>query len=196
AMIERCGGEPLRLGVARDDAELLRRKLGEARSADLIVTTGGVSVGDYDLVKHVLRREGRIALWQVRIKPGKPLAFGWIGDRPLLGLPGNPVAAAVAFEQFARPAIGKMLGRHTLTPTTIAARLDGRIENRGGRRHYARVQVSWTDAGYVATPAGRQGAGVLSTLARADGLMVVPEDLPVAEPGVVLPVQMLDWDMA
>ncbi len=195
-LVRRCGGEPRVLGVARDDADHLREKLREALAADLIVTTGGVSVGDYDLVKRVLRQEGRIELWQVRIKLGKPLAFGWIGETPLLGLPGNPVAAAVAFEQFARPAIGRMLGRRDLSLPSVPARLVGRIENRGGRRHFARVRVEWAGNGYVATPAGAQGAGILSTLARANALLVVPEEMREAVDGDVLVAQMLDWDVA
>ena len=182
--------------MARDDADHLRARLAAARGADLIVTTGGVSVGDYDLVKQVLRQEGRIDLWQVRIKPGKPFAFGWLGEPPLLGLPGNPVAAAVAFEQFARPAIGRMLGRRDLAIPTVPARLRGRIENRGRRRHFARVHVGWEGDGYAATPAGAQGAGILSTLARANALLVIPEAVSVADEGSVLPAQMLDWDLA
>ena len=113
----------------------------------------------------------------------------------MLGLPGNPVAAAVAFEQFARPAIRKMLGDRALEIPTVMARLAGRIENRGGRRHYVRVAVEMTPQGYVACVAGGQGSGVLSTLAKANGLLVIPEDLPVAEDGAMLPAQMLDWDL-
>lgn len=195
AMVRRCGGEVVSLGVARDSEADLRAKLHRAAGADLLITAGGVSVGDYDLVKQVLRREGRIDLWQVRIKPGKPLAFGRIGDTPLLGLPGNPVAAAVAFEQFARPALAKMVGRRDVGIPTVPARLTDRVENRGGRRHYARVRVVLGADGYVARLAGPQGAGILSALAGANGLMVIPEEVAVAEPGASFPVQMLDWEI-
>ncbi len=195
AMVCRHGGEPILLGVARDTPAALRTKLAKARDADLLITTGGVSVGDYDCVKDVLCREGAIELWQVRIKPGKPLAFGWVGGVPVLGLPGNPVAAAVAFEQFGRPAIRKMLGQRDLAIPTICARLLDRVENRGGRRHFVRVHVETTAAGYVARLAGAQGAGILTSLVAANGLLVVPEDISVAQPGVSLPVQMLDWDL-
>lgn len=194
ALVCRCGGDPIPLGIARDDSSALQAKLRQATDADLVLTSGGVSVGDYDLVKHVLRREGQIHLWQVRIKPGKPLAFGRVGGTPLLGLPGNPVAAAVAFEQFARPAIAKMLGRPNLGIPTVRARLADRVENRGGRRHFARVRVDATPDGYVARLAGAQGAGVLSSLAAANGLLVIPEEVVVAEVGETFPVQMLDWD--
>jgi len=195
AMIARLGGEPVSLGIARDCADDLRERLANGMDLDLILTTGGVSVGDYDLVKHVLQREGRIDIWEVRIKPGKPCAFGWIGETPLLGLPGNPVAAAVAFEQFARPAIRRMLGDQNLVIPTVTARLAERIENRGGRRHFVRVAVSATPDGYEARLAGGQGSSVLSTLAKANGLLVIPEDVPLAEAGTCFPAQMLDWEL-
>ena len=195
ALVTRCGGKAVPLGTARDSEDDLRRRLAQADGLDLLLTTGGVSVGDYDLVKQVLQSEGRIDLWEVRIKPGKPLAFGCLGRTPVLGLPGNPVAAAVAFEQFARPALRKMLGDRALEIPTVMARLAGRIENRGGRRHYVRVAVEMTPQGYVACVAGGQGSGVLSTLAKANGLLVIPEDLPAAEDGALLPAQMLDWDL-
>lgn len=195
ALVRRVGGEAISLGIARDDSAALRAKLAAAKAVDLLITIGGVSAGDYDLVKDVLRQMGTIAFWQVRIKPGKPLAFGRIGATPLLGLPGNPAAAAVAFEQFARPAILAMLGRRPLTIPTIAARLTSQVDNHGGRRHFVRVRVESTLDGYLAAPAGAQGAGVLSTLARGNGLLVIPEDVPVAESGMTFPVQMLDWDL-
>lgn len=195
ALVRRCGGEPVSFGIAKDATEALRDKLRAASGADLLLTSGGVSMGDYDVVKDVLRLEGRIELWQVRIKPGKPLAFGRIGGKPLIGLPGNPVAAAVVFEQFVRPAILTLLGRTPVAMPTVRARLLDRVENQGGRRHFVRVRVEQTEGGYVARLAGGQGAGVLSGLSRANGLLVVPEELTVAEPGVVLAVQMFDWDL-
>jgi molybdopterin molybdotransferase len=196
AMVRRVGGDPILLGVARDTTAELRAKLAEARQADLIVTTGGVSTGDYDFVKHVLRMDGGIDLWQVRIKPGKPLAFGHIGGVPLLGLPGNPVAAAVAFEQFARPAIRKLLGHADLGIPTVQATLLDRIENPGGRRHFVRVRVEPAGpGGYTARVVGSQGAGVLTSLVLGNGLLIVPEDVAVAEPGRVFAVQMLDWQL-
>jgi molybdopterin molybdotransferase len=195
ALVTRCGGEAVPLGTARDSEDDLRGRLAQADGLDLLLTTGGVSVGDYDLVKQVLQSEGRIDLWEVRIKPGKPLAFGSLGRTPVLGLPGNPVAAAVAFEQFARPAIRKMLGDRYLEIPTVQVRLSGRVENWGGRRHFVRVVVEASPHGYVARVAGGQGSGVLSTLAKANGLLVIPETLPAAEDGAMLHAQMLDWDL-
>lgn len=193
AMVRRCGGEAVALGTARDREEELRERLSGLDGLDLLLTTGGVSVGDFDLVKDVLRSAGRIDFWHVRIKPGKPLAFGRLGGTPVLGLPGNPVAAAVAFEQFARPAIRRMLGDRLLDIPTVMAQFRGRVENRGGRRHFVRVWVTMDSSEYVARLAGGQGAGVLSSLARANGLMVIPEDVSAAQEGDAFPVQMLDW---
>jgi molybdopterin molybdotransferase len=194
ALVRRSGGEPLLLGVARDTTVALRARLNSARDSDLIITSGGVSTGDYDVVKHVLQMEGKVDLWQVRIKPGKPLAFGRIGGLPLLGLPGNPVAAAVAFEQFTRPAIRKLLGHRAFGIPTVQATLLDRVENRGGRRHYVRVRVEQDcDGRYVAHVAGSQGAGVLTSLMRGNGLLVIPEHFATAEPGAMFSVQMLDW---
>jgi molybdopterin molybdotransferase len=196
AMVSRLGGVPLLLGIARDTVPDLTESLAAGRAADLIVTSGGVSLGDYDMVKDVLQAEGEIAIWQVRMKPGKPLAFGHVGGTPLLGLPGNPVAAAVSFEQFARPAILTMLGRRDLAIPTIEATLTERLNNRGFRRHYVRARVERDPSGdYVVRTAGDQGAGVLSSLASANGLLVVPEELEFAEPGMRLLVQMVDWDV-
>jgi molybdopterin molybdotransferase len=196
ALVKRTGGDPIMLGVARDSIEELKAKLAQATQTDLIITTGGVSAGDYDFVKNVLQSEGAIALWRVRIKPGKPLAFGRIDRLPLLGLPGNPVAAAVAFEQFARPAIKTMLGHPDLSIPSIQATLLDRVENRGGCRNFVRVRVEYEDDGrYVARLAGQQGSGILTSLARCNGLLVIPEELEVAEPGTILSAQMLDWNL-
>lgn len=200
ALVRQAGGEPLDLGIARDTTADLRARLAGAAAsgADLILTVGGVSVGDYDLVKEVLRADGRVDLWRVRIKPGKPLAFGRLGGLPLIGLPGNPVAAIVAFHQFVRPAIRTMLGRGDLTLPEISARLLDRVENPGGRRHFVRVLVRPDPDGppgrYVAGLAGPPGAGRLSSLVAGNGLLVVPEDRAVVEPGEVLAVQMPDRD--
>jgi molybdopterin molybdotransferase len=196
AMVTRCGGQPVMLGVAKDSVHDLKKRLDARYAADLIVTSGGVSLGDYDMVKDVLQSEGEIAIWQVRMKPGKPLAFGRLGKTPLLGLPGNPVAAAVSFEQFGRPAILKMLGRTDLDIPCVEATLTERIDNRGHRRHYVRARVDGDPAnGYTVRTAGEQGAGVLSSLVRANGLLIIPEEIEVAEPGTKLHVQMIDWDL-
>ena len=196
AMVKRFGGVPLMLGIARDRLDDLQERLAAGRHADLIVSSGGVSLGDYDMVKDVLHRQGQIEIWQVRMKPGKPLAFGTIGGTPILGLPGNPVAAAVSFEVFGRPAMMTMLGRSEHRAPTIQATLTERLDNRGQRRHFVRARAEQGDDGsWTVRTAGEQGAGVLTSLVAANGLLVVPEELERVEPGAVLTVRMLDWNL-
>jgi molybdopterin molybdotransferase len=198
ALVERTGGIPLRLGIARDTAEELTSKIrqGLEQGADLFLTSGGVSVGDYDVVKDVLGTEGKMQFWQVRMKPGKPLAFGLLpGGVPLIGLPGNPVSAMVSFEQFARPAILKMLGRTHWDKPTVQATLEEPVSN-SGRRGFIRVVVRRRGEGYSARTTGEQGSGVLTSMAKANGLAIIPEGTYQVEAGAVVTVQMLDWPEA
>ncbi|HIE38766.1 MAG TPA: molybdopterin molybdotransferase MoeA, partial [Anaerolineae bacterium] len=141
AQVRRYGGVPLLLGAARDEEALVRQGIQEAlvREADLIITSGGVSVGDFDLVKRVLAAEGEMRFWSLNMKPGRPLAFGVVGGIPLLGLPGNPVAAMISTALFARPAILKMQGFTDWPWPTVRARLAEPITRKDGRRHYLRV---------------------------------------------------------
>lgn len=192
AGVAEAGGLPVSLGIAPDQPEVLERVLrGAAGACDLIVTSAGVSRGDYDLVKDVLRRLGRMAFWEVRMKPGRPLAFGWLGDTPLVGLPGNPVAAAVGFEQFVRPAIRKMLGATDLFRPEVAATIRGSATNRDGRRCFLRARLEWAESGYVAALNPRQGSGRLTSLSWANALVVIPEDVSTVSDGDRLAVQIL-----
>jgi molybdopterin molybdotransferase len=195
ALVARYGGIPVRLGIARDTVAHLTAKIQEglAQGVDLFITSAGVSVGDYDVVKDVLETEGDIRFWRVKMKPGKPLAFGTIQDVPLLGLPGNPTSSMVSFEQFARPAILKMQGRTKLTKPTIAAILDDPV-HRTDRRGYQRVIVRRDENGiYHAGTAGLQASGFVSAMARANGLAIVPQGEGTLLPGTRVTVQMLDW---
>lgn len=195
ALVTRTGGIPIRLGIARDtEADLTDKiRFGLEQGADLFLTSGGVSVGDYDVVKDVLGAEGQMQFWQVLMKPGKPLAFGLLpGGVPLIGLPGNPVSAMVSFEQFARPAILKMLGHADLAKPTVQAIMDVPLTN-SGRRGFVRVIVTQQQDGYHARTTGEQGSGVLTSMAKANGLAVVPEGIQFVEAGSELTVQMLDW---
>lgn len=194
ALVRRCGGDPLLLGVARDTVGELSAALRAAREADFIVSSGGVSVGDYDMVKDVLRAEGRIDIWQVRMKPGRPLAFGQLGDRPFLGLPGNPVAAYVSFEVFARPVILRQLGHADCRKPTVRARLAEPVANRGGRQHYIRAEVVPGADGPVVRPTGEQGSGILTALVRANGLLVVPDGTDYLPAGALVDVEMIHWE--
>ncbi len=194
ALVRRYGGVPRLLGVARDTVAELTATLAAARDADLILTSGGVSMGDYDMVKDVLRAEGRIDIWQVRMKPGKPLAYGQLGGKPFLGLPGNPVAAYVSFELFARPIILRQLGHATLDKPTIRARLAERVRNGGGRQHYVRALVTAGPDGPIVRPTGEQGSGVLTALTRANGLIVIPEGVEALAADALVEVEMLHWE--
>jgi molybdopterin molybdotransferase len=195
ALVTRTGGVPVRLGIARDTEHDLTSKIrqGLDLNADLFLTSGGVSVGDYDVVKDVLDREGQMQFWQVSMKPGKPLAFGLLpGGVPLIGLPGNPVSAMVSFEQFARPAILKMLGHRDLAKPAVRAIVDDPLTN-SGRRGFVRVIVSQREGVYHARTTGEQGSGVLTSMTKANGLAVVPEGTYLVEVGSEVDVQMLDW---
>jgi molybdopterin molybdotransferase len=178
AQVRKCGGVPLLLGVACDEEALVQRGMREAldRQADFIITSGGVSVGDFDLVKQVLAAEGEMHFWSLNMKPGRPLAFGVVGSVPLLGLPGNPVAAMISTELFARPALLKMQGFTEWAHPTVRARLAQPIGRKDGRRHYLRVRLRETEVGYEAMLTGDQGSGILSSLVQADGLAIIPED--------------------
>src|SRR5437016_580579 len=194
-MIRRAGGIPLDLGVARDTKESLREHLAGARDADLLVTTAGVSVGEHDLVREVLTALGcDMKLWRIRMRPGAPLGFGLLDGRPWIGLPGNPVSTMVTFELFVRPAIRKMLG-HALPfrravpvcvvePITLGPRL----------RHFLRAVVSPADGAGALTArlTGPQGSGLLTSMARANALLIVPEDRASVGPGETLRALLLD----
>ncbi|MBA7478211.1 MAG: molybdopterin molybdenumtransferase MoeA [Dehalococcoidia bacterium] len=193
AQVLRYGGIPQVLGIARDRVKDIKDKIKEALSADLLLTSGGVSMGNYDLVKDVLAKQGEVSFWTVRMKPGKPLAFGMIKGVPHLGLPGNPVSSMITFELFARPAILKMMGKKNLSKPTIEAILDGHIKNTDGRRIFARAIVSREGDRYLARIVGPQGSGVLTSMSRANGLVIVPEDVEAVEEGETVKVLMLDW---
>jgi molybdopterin molybdotransferase len=200
ALVARTGGVPIRLGIGRDTVADLTAKIraGLEQGADLFLTSGGVSVGDYDVVKDVLGAEGQMQFWQVNMKPGKPLAFGLLTDPalkkgvPLIGLPGNPVSAMVSFEQFARPAILRMLGHTDLAKPTVRATLEVPLSN-SGRRGFIRVVVRRQDDRYYARTTGEQGSGVLTSMAKANGLAIVPEGTHSVAAGTEVTVQMLDW---
>ncbi|MEE8619521.1 MAG: gephyrin-like molybdotransferase Glp [Dehalococcoidia bacterium] len=201
AEVSRYGGIPRILGIGRDSIQSLTEKIDEGLDADMLITSGGVSKGDYDIVKDVLAEHGEVGFWTVRMKPGKPLAFGIMknveGSRkrqvPHLGLPGNPVSSMITFEQFARPAISKMMGKKTLTKPTIRAIIEANIANNDGRRVFARVIVTRRDGQYYASVTGPQGSGILTSIAKANGLAVIPETSKGVRAGEMVEVQMLDW---
>jgi len=198
ALVLHYGGIPQLLGIASDSEDSLLAKLRLGQEADMVITSGGVSLGDYDVVREVLAKKGEIIFWRVREKPGKPLAFAVLrgsGGRntPLFALAGNPVGAMINFELFARPAILKMMGRKNLAKPTVEAVVEDAIENAGGRRIFTRAIVEKRGGRYFARLTGPQGSGILTSMALANGLVIVPEDKPGVKRGDVVRVMMLDW---
>ncbi len=202
ALVMRYGGIPRVLGIAPDVESSLVSRLHLGLDADMLVTSGGVSLGDYDIVRDVLAKEGEVVFWQVRQKPGKPLTFGMIralggGDGirkiPLFGLAGNPVSAMLNFELFVRPAMFRMMGRKNLAKPMIEAIIEEPIENTDGRRIFARAIVQKREGKYFARLTGPQGSGILTSMTLANGLVIVPEDKPGVKEGDSVQVIMLDW---
>jgi len=203
ALVRRYGGIPKILGIALDSEKSLVTKLRQGLDADMLITSGGVSVGDYDMVKDVLASEGEISFWTVRMKPGKPLAFGAFRGVakdgsprriPHLGLPGNPVSSMLTFELFARPAMLKMMGKKNLAKPVIDAVLEEPVVNTDGRRMYLRAIVSKRGNKHYARLTGPQGSGILTSMSLANGLVVIPEDTARAKAGEIVKVIMLGWD--
>ena len=185
SLVKRYGGLPKILGIALDKEDSLVSKLRQGLDADMLLTTGGVSMGDYDMVKDILARDGQMVFWQVKVKPGKPLAFGRLKGTgrngvsksiPHLGLPGNTVSCMVSFELFVRPAILKMMGRKSLTKPTVEAVMEDSVKNDAGRRLYDRAIVERRNGRYYARLTGPQGSGILTSMSRANALVIIPED--------------------
>ena len=197
AQLQSWGAVPINLGVARDSREHLETKLQEALDLepDLIISSAGVSVGDHDYVKDVLLSMGRVQMWRVRVRPGKPLLFGQLGKSnvPLLGLPGNPVSSMVTMELFGRPAIMKMLGKQRLHRPVITTRALEAMDYGAGREHYVRGIVSREGDEYVCRPTGGQGSNLLTSMSRANALLIIPESVSRVEPGDTIKALMLDW---
>ena len=193
AAVRRAGAIPHRLGVARDTVESLREKFSEAAQYDLIITSGGVSVGDFDLVKNIMSEQGQINFWRINMRPGKPVAFGHISGVPLLGLPGNPVSAAVTFELFGRPVIRTMLGHTRLVRPQVDVIVEDGISERAMRRHYVRARVEWRDGRFVAHTTGNQGSHIMTSLLNVNALVIVPEGGVEVHPGDSAKAMMLDW---
>jgi molybdopterin molybdotransferase len=191
AQVLEAGAEPVSLGVARDRLEAIAERVRAARDEDVLVSSAGVSVGELDLVREALTRAGaELHLWQVSMRPGKPITFGSLGPRPVFGLPGNPVSAMVTFELFVRPALLKMSGRSRLTRPRVRARALQPVPNPGSRRGYLRVQLEATSTGLGARLTGEQGSAILRSMVAADGLAVVPPDTVVPTGGDLEIIQL------
>ncbi len=193
AAVRSVGAEAHRLGVARDTAESLREKFAEAMGYDLILTSGGVSVGDFDLVKDIMAEQGQVDFWRINMRPGKPVAFGHIGGVPLLGLPGNPVSSAVTFQLFGAPILRKMQGHSRLFKQQVEVEVSDGVGEKVMRRHYVRAWVEWQDGHFVARTTGNQGSHIMTSLLHANALIIIPEGGVEIHPGDKVKALMLDW---
>ena len=188
AAVQSYGGDPFSLGIAPDERQGLKAMAAGARGADILVTTGGASVGDHDLVQSVLGEIGlELDFWKIAMRPGKPLIFGSIGDTRLLGLPGNPVSALVCALIFLRPAIGRMLGLMDDAAAEMPARIDRALAANDERQDYLRANLKLAESGELAvSPFERQDSSMISLLANCEALIVRPPfDPPVAEGDMV-----------
>ncbi|MGB6067698.1 MAG: gephyrin-like molybdotransferase Glp [Desulfomonilaceae bacterium] len=192
AQVLECGGVPLSLGIASDDEADQRSRISDGLRADVIITSGGVSVGKYDLVKDALSKLGmKVKFWKVAMKPGKPLVFGTIGNKPVFGLPGNPTSAMISFEQFVRPALLKMMGHERLFRPLIEATLGENVDLRSNRLHLVRCKLYERDGSVTAVAAGTQSSGALRSMVLADGLMILPPEEAPFSAGHRVRVQVL-----
>lgn len=191
--LEQVGAVVVDLGIVGDDADELRDRLAEAAaSADVVVTSGGVSMGEYDLVKHLLAELGSVDFWRVAMKPAKPFAFGRLGDTPFFGLPGNPVSVAVAFEQFLRPALLYMMGASLLFRPRVHGILEEPAATDPQKEVFLRVKVRSSADGFLhASLSGGQGSNILTALAGADAFAVVPVGVGAVDAGSLVELEMM-----
>lgn len=192
AQITECGASVLQVGIAKDTREDLREKFEACMRADIVISSGGVSVGDYDFVKDVISSLGAIDFWRVAMRPGRPLAFGKLGSKFLFGLPGNPVSAMVSFEQFVRPAILKMAGHRNIFRGTIRAALQQTIKKNTGLTYFLRGIISEENGRCTVRTTGEQGSGILKSMVLANCFIILPEEISVAKEGDEVLVQILD----
>jgi molybdopterin molybdotransferase len=187
-----AGCELVSLAHAGDDPEKLRAALQEAaRTADAVLSAGGVSVGDYDYMKQVLQDLGRMDFWRVAVRPGKPVAFGSVEGKPLFGLPGNPVSAMLTFELFVRPALRRMAGFSRIFHPEVTAILGADVRHHPGRREYQRARIVWEDGCLIAHPISGQGSHQLFGLVEANGLAILPLEAETLKAGTAVQAILL-----
>ncbi len=191
--LEELGVEVIDMGIVGDDAAALRDRFAEAASvSDVVVSSGGVSMGEYDLVKHLLAELGSVDFWKVAMKPAKPFAFGRLGDTPFFGLPGNPVSVAVAYEQFLRPALLHMMGASFLFRPRFMGVLKETVVTDPEKVVFLRVAiVPGADGLLQASLSGAQGSNILTALAAADALAVIPVGIAEVAAGTLVELEML-----
>ncbi|RNC66328.1 MAG: molybdopterin molybdenumtransferase MoeA [Desulfuromonadales bacterium] len=196
AAIRECGAEPVILGIARDDRESHREKMIEGLKADALITSAGVSAGDRDLVRDVLAELGvEQVFWKVDIKPGGPTAFATFGKKPVFSLPGNPVSTMVTFEEFARPALLKMMGHRRVFKPFVKAILKEDAKKKPGKINFLRVRIEVENGRYTASTSGDQNTGILRTMIRANGLAVLPREATFVPAGTEVDVHLVGSDV-
>ncbi len=189
--LREVGAVPMMAGIVHDEVDDLKdRVLSHLVQADAFISSGGVSVGERDVVKAAFFKRGELAFYKVAMQPGMPQGFGHVEGKPFFGLPGNPVSVFVSFEVFIRPALRKMMGRRQLYRPEITARLDTDISGPEGKTQFARVRVKRTKEGWVATPTGPRGSNLIATVSRANGLAIVPAGTQTAEAGSLVKVMV------
>ena len=193
AAVKEIGGEPVIIGIARDNRESHLHLLSQGLQADVLLTSAGVSAGDRDLVREVLTELGvRQLFWKVDIKPGRPTAFAMKDNIPVFSLPGNPVSTMITFEELVKPALLKMMGRKRIISPTYKATLTEEIRKKPGRLHFLRVTLGKGKDGYLATSSGNQETGIVRTMIQADGLALLPADKSVFAAGEQIDVHILN----
>ena len=196
ALVRAAGGIPVAMGTARDDPDDIRERLNRATECDLIVTSAGISVGEFDHLRRVLDEMGvELKFWRVRMRPGAPLGFGLLRGKPWIGLPGNPVSTMVTFDLFVRPAIRKMLGHERLFRRPVRVTLEEPVSIGARLTHFLRATVRPGDDGQLlARLTGPQGSGILTSMARAEALLIIPEDRPRVDAGETVHAFLLTED--
>jgi molybdopterin molybdotransferase len=194
-MLTRLGCEVLDMGVVRDDPQLLERAFREAAAnADVVITSGGVSVGEADFVKPMLGKLGEVVFWKIAMKPGRPLAYGKIGDAHFFGLPGNPVSVMVTFYQFVRDALLVLAGADPVAPVpTFTATCTSRLKKAPGRTEFQRgILTRGRDGALEVRPTGEQGSGILKSMSDANCFIILGDATGNVEPGTTVEVQLLE----
>lgn len=192
AAVQEAGGIPFLLGIARDTPDALKEKISHGLNADILVLSGGVSMGDYDFTKAVFRDLGaEMNFWKLAIRPGQPLAFGKIQGKLAFGLPGNPVSSMVTFEQLVRPAMLKMCGHPTFGRPVVHAVFQEKFSKRTDRRHFLRGVLTREEGVFTVRTTGDQGSGILTSMVKANCLIDIPEEVERLNPGDLVTVQLL-----
>ena len=192
AAVQEAGGIPFLLGIARDTPDALKEKISHGLTADILVLSGGVSMGDYDFTKTVFHELGaEMNFWKLAIRPGQPLAFGKIQGKLAFGLPGNPVSSMVTFEQLVRPAMLKMSGHLTYGRPVLQAVFQEKFSKRTDRRHFLRGVLTQEEGVFKVRTTGAQGSGILTSMVKANCLIDIPVEIERVSPGDLVSVQLL-----